>query len=539
MTRITGMPLTSQRELRFTRQRVHDMARLATLLSVFMFAVAVFQEWAVTGDVLWGTPGKTWHLLGTFFLGALWGVMKTPGLTAPAIAWIEGVAIVLASAAFTFLTASMSPVQASHMHGLMAATMLLLLRSIFVPSPPRNTAVIGLLQGAPLLLCTWWTASRGDPVDLAALMRSMEVRSLGELAWSLTLMTAGWWGASMLLATATTTVIHGLRMRVRKIRELGQYTLDEKIGEGGMGEVYRASHAMLRRPTAIKLLPPGCLAAEDVERFELEVQSTARLSHPHTITVYDFGRTPEGVFYYAMELLEGATLSRIVEACGPMPPGRVVHVLRQTAGALAEAHGAGMVHRDIKPANIMMARQGGMYDFAKVLDFGLVVPVGEGNRQAMGTPQYMAPEAFTRPHLVDGRSDLYSLGCVAYYLLTGRHVFQADTVDAMARLHMEEEPMAPTKSCAGDLPARLVTVVMALLEKDPSKRPQTAGCLLVALKESSLPGWSDDEAREWWNTKGKVLLGRSGAGGSQHEDEDSQKTMTIVPRLNQGARDDL
>ena len=181
-----------------------------------------------------------------------------------------------------------------------------------------------------------------------------------------------WWLLYVVLATAATAVIYGLQCQIKDITELGQYTLEEKLGEGGMGIVYRASHAMLRRPTAIKLLSPEKTGDESLKRFEREVQQTAKLTHPNTITVYDYGRTPDGVFYYAMEYLDGATLAEIVSAVGPQGPARTLHLVEQAAGALHEAHSAGLIHRDIKPGNIMACTRGGILDVAKVLDFGLV-----------------------------------------------------------------------------------------------------------------------------------------------------------------------
>ena len=208
----------------------------------------------------------------------------------------------------------------------------------------------------------------------------------------------------IIVCVSISRIIYNLHREIRQAIRLGQYTLDEKLGEGGMGVVYRASHAMMRRPTAVKLLPLEKAGEASLARFEREVQQTARLTHPNTITIYDYGRTPDGVFYYAMELLDGASLQAVVDRDGPQPPGRVLRVLEMVAGGLAEAHDLGLIHRDVKPANIFLCRQGGEFDIAKVLDFGLVKIV-EGPRDAnlthdgvvAGTPQYLAPEALTDP----------------------------------------------------------------------------------------------------------------------------------------------
>jgi serine/threonine-protein kinase len=320
-------------------------------------------------------------------------------------------------------------------------------------------------------------------------------------------------------------VIYGLQQRVREAMQLGNYTLEQKLGEGGMGIVYRARHAMLRRGTAVKLLPPEKAGEQAVARFEREVQLTARLTHPNTVTVFDYGRTPEGVFYYAMELLEGASLEEIVSLDGAQPPARVVHVLEQVAGALSEAHGIGLIHRDIKPANIFLCEQGGEPDVPKVLDFGLVKEVrGAGDvglTQAdaiTGTPLYMSPESIRDPSTMDGRSDLYALGAVGYFLLTGGHVFEAQTLVEVCGHHLHSAPVPPSQRPGLTVPPDLEAVLLDCLAKEPSRRPESAATLRQRLRScQDFGGWSEGAAREWWTERSASLRGRrsrEGAGAS-------------------------
>ena len=249
-----------------------------------------------------------------------------------------------------------------------------------------------------------------------------------------------------------------------------------------MGAVYRARHAMLRRPTAVKLLPPERAGGHDVHRFEREVQATALLSHPNTVAIYDYGRTPDGIFYYAMEYLEGIDLEALVTGFGPQPPGRVVHLLGQVAGALGEAHAAGLVHRDVKPGNVILCQRGGAPDVAKVVDFGLVRELaGAGPRTetaldvVKGTPLYLSPEAITRPDRVDARSDLYAVGALAYFLLTGRHPFEGATVVEVCSHHLHTLPEPPSASSAAPCPADLEALVLACLEKTAGKAAPDGG----------------------------------------------------------------
>ena len=375
---------------------------------------------------------------------------------------------------------------------ILATALTLVARAAIIPSRGTRTLVLGLL--ATVIVSIGYALRSGDRESLVGFA------SIWTLAFT---------AASSLVSR----VIYGLQKNVREARRLGQYVLEQKLGEGGMGTVYRARHALLRRPTAIKLLAPDRAGADNVARFEREVRQTARLSHPNTVTIYDYGRTPDGVFYYAMELLEGADLGEIVELGGAMPTARVVHVIASVAGALSEAHGVGLIHRDIKPANIVLCQQGGMPDVAKVVDFGLVKELGEaGMTEAgslTGTPLYMAPEAITAPESVDGRSDLYALGAVTYYLLTGRHVFEGKSVMEVCAQHLTQDPDPPSLHASNPIPEALERLVLECLEKDPAKRPPTALAVIERLFAlEGVQGWTPHEARDWWNTHGPSLLAR-------------------------------
>jgi serine/threonine-protein kinase len=325
------------------------------------------------------------------------------------------------------------------------------------------------------------------------------------------LLVALWCCAASFIATAISRVIHRSRDEAREARRLGQYTLTEKLGEGAMGVVYLARHAMLGRPTAIKLLRPERSGAENLARFEREVQLTARLTHPNTVRIFDYGRNRDGIFYYAMEYLEGASLADVIAESGPMSAGRVIHILDQTAGALAEAHSVGLIHRDIKPANIFLTEQGGVPDVAKVLDFGLVKQVGAADAHAStlpglsladsvtGTPLYMAPESITTPDKVDARTDLYALGAVGYFLLTGQHVFAGRTLLEVCGHHLLTEPTPPSVRLGARLPADLEGLILSCLAKDPTKRPADARALQTALRSCrDARSWSEEDARAWF-----------------------------------------
>jgi tRNA A-37 threonylcarbamoyl transferase component Bud32 len=304
-----------------------------------------------------------------------------------------------------------------------------------------------------------------------------------------------------------------LRKASTAARKLGQYTLLEKLGGGGMGSVYKARHALLRRPTAVKLLNVDRMSDTAVARFEREVQLTAGLTHPNTVAVYDYGRTPDGTFYYAMEYLDGVNLDDLVTRCGPLPEARLLYILRQVCGSLAEAHAQGLVHRDIKPANIALTCRGGLHDFVKVLDFGLVKALAgpatanlTSPNTVTGTPLYMSPEAASHPEQIDARADVYAIGAVGYFLLTGSPVFSGDSVMEICMQHVNAVPESPSARCGRPVGPDLEALLLHCLAKSRSDRPADAADLLHRLERcAAVPGrWTAADASSWWAAHGET-----------------------------------
>lgn len=331
----------------------------------------------------------------------------------------------------------------------------------------------------------------------------------------LTILKRTFWALlALLFASSVAIFVFTLRMArlQRQAREsaieakqLGQYKLEQKLGEGAMGVVYRGRHAMLRRPTAIKLLNADQITDDSIVRFEREVQITSNLNHPNTIAIYDYGRTPEDVFYYAMEYLDGIDLQQLVDAYGPQPAGRVIYILKQICASLYEAHCSGLVHRDIKPANIMLCRRGGEGDVVKVLDFGLVIArdgsMSDEAHSMAGTPLYMSPEALQLPNSVDACSDLYAVGMVGYFLLTGKAAFDASNLADLSQMHASETPVAPSKRLGKKIPLELEHAILACLEKTRAKRPQTARDLSKLLEGCpAADEWTLEQADTWWSS---------------------------------------
>jgi serine/threonine protein kinase len=321
-------------------------------------------------------------------------------------------------------------------------------------------------------------------------------------------------------AVVITHVMTKLGQQVTKARELGSYQLGELLGRGGMGEVYKATHRMLARPAAIKLIRTEMLGAVDDEaarlaatRFRREAEAAANLRSQHTVELYDFGVTEDGTLYLVMEFLDGMDLETLVRTKGPLSTGRVIHILRQVCDSLEEAHSVGLVHRDIKPANIHLGRVGLRHDFVKVLDFGLVKEVSSRSvetslatipgQMALGTPAYMAPE-MALGELVDGRADIYALGCVAYYLITGQLVFEAEKAFQMIAKHLQAAPVPPSQRTDRPVSPELERLILKCLAKDAKDRPQGAAQLAEALDWIPADVWGEEQAQRWWEAHGRA-----------------------------------
>jgi serine/threonine protein kinase len=378
-----------------------------------------------------------------------------------------------------------------------------------VSNTPRKTLITSLLAASTEPLAWWLSYLRGVPVQ-------------GEPLYLLWNFLPNY--VCALLAVIPVKIIHGLGQQVRRARELGSYRLEEPLGKGGMGEVFRATHQMLARPAAVKLIRSEIIGSSTpsaarviTERFRREAEAAASLQSPHTISLYDFGVSQDGTFFLVMELLDGLDLETLVERFGPVPPERAVHLLRQACDSLAEAHARGLVHRDIKPSNIFTCRLGLEVDFVKVLDFGLVKAMRDGGREATlltlpdsttGTPAYIAPEMVRGDRLPDHRVDIYTLGCVGYWLLTGQLVFQAPNAIQVMYQHANAKPVPPSQRSELEISPALDQVILACLAKLPEDRPQSAA-ELSRLLQAAAPAetWSEEKAHRWWERHHPELAG--------------------------------
>ena len=376
---------------------------------------------------------------------------------------------------------------------------MIILFPILIPGPPRRmlagAVATALMSPLALLLLD---RSGTVPVGLDGYFQAMFSGAV-----------------AVAFAYVAARVVYGLGRQVAAAREMGSYRLEERLGQGGMGEVWRARHRLLARPAAIKLIrrlpgndQSGPESEDAIRRFGREAQAIAQLRSPHTVELFDFGVADDGAFYYVMELLDGLDTDALVRRFGPLPPERAVHLLRQVCHSLSEAESRGLVHRDIKPANIFLCRYGEDYDFVKVLDFGIVKgprqetdPALTGATAVQGTPAFIAPEQALGGTVLDGRADIYATGCVAYWLLTGQLVFTAETPLGLMMHHASTAPSAPSARTDQPIPRALDELVLSCLSKDPAERPQTARELGGRLAGATGGAeWTQDRARGWWRS---------------------------------------
>jgi eukaryotic-like serine/threonine-protein kinase len=517
-------PMASVEEV---RHHLQQRLRLFAVLMFWIFWILVafvFAMYEIYPDI---RPPRVDLALGfaiaALLVGAtIWAVALRRGATAlPALHAIDGIYLAMVGMAHGCSIYLQSEILSAVHTAFYFQTLIVFARTLIVPSTARRTAVVSLVSFVPVLVG-----------GVAVAVLHPERIDLPAPAFCVGAMT--FMSCAVLVATTGSWVIYGLRRQVDAARQLGQYTLSEKIGEGGMGAVYRAHHAMLRRPTAIKLIRPERLDGASLARFEREVHHMSGLTHANTVAVFDYGRSPDGVFYYAMEYLDGVTLETLVRDDGPQPAPRVVHILQQICGALAEAHALDLTHRDIKPANVILCQRGGVPDVAKVVDFGLVKEIsrdrGETARTTItGTPAYISPEGVTDPDRVGPRSDLYSLGAVGYYLLTGRRVFDGKTAVEICIQHVQQAPAPP--STHADVPAELDALILACLAKDPDARPASAHALRQALHRVAVDAaWDEAAATEWW----REFAARGAARTTTTSTSSATVTVDMLSRTSTG-----
>jgi eukaryotic-like serine/threonine-protein kinase len=484
--------------------------RILALLYAFVFFMAgIFPALLFPGDrarflgsfVLWG-PGVIGIAVGLLVAA----VMRSPRLPLP-MAMNIGLAFEIASS-YAIAAAEFADPQSIEMHhgylGLSWVAVWVVLFTVVVPTSPRRAVLAALasVSSVPviigLMIASGTTSLRLDPAQFFFGLVFPYLLVVG-------------------MAYVGARVVYQLGTEVKRARELGSYRLEEKLGEGGMGEVWRARHRMLARPAAIKLIRPSVagdaragVSGEAVRRFEREAQVIARLRSPHTVELFDFGVAADGAFYYVMELLDGLDADSLLRRFGPTPPERAIYLLRQVCHSLSEAQSCGLVHRDIKPANIFLCRYGEEYDFVKVLDFGIVravrdpadtSPVHTRENAVHGTPAFIAPEQALGRSTLDGRVDIYATGCVAYWLLTGHLVFTAETSMGLLMHHVHTPPLPPSARSERPIPPALDRLVLSCLAKDPEDRPQSAKELSLRLAEVEVArAWTQDRARDWWVT---------------------------------------
>ncbi|HEX6790440.1 MAG TPA: protein kinase [Candidatus Krumholzibacteria bacterium] len=493
----------------FVRDRLALLGKMVFLLS-FSFLTIMICSVSFLGGVPFPDVVRMPVAVGHFFASSMMGVIWLLARRTTSRAMLGAVDAfgVVMGCGFLALMTLHDPFQVQQ--AVAAISVTVMARAILVPSRPARTLVITTCAFVPTILVT---IIHHHPTNFIPGNFSPAYQKL-----HLVLNTILWAILGITMATVTSRVMYGLRRQIAEVSELGQYILEEKIGGGGMGEVWRARHRLLIRPAAVKVIRRETLSAIGgdpqllMRRFEREARATAALKSPHTVQLYDFGVAEDGTLYYVMELLDGFDLDTLVKRHGPLPAERAIHILRQVCSSLADAHGNGLVHRDIKPANVIISRAGTRFDFAKVLDFGLV-KLDSAQRtdepalkltadgSTSGTPGFMAPEVVLGAAATDHRVDIYSLGCVAYWLLTGKLVFEGKTPMEVMIEHARTPAARPSLRVELPIPAPLEDIVMDCLEKEPDRRPESARAMSARLEAVPLPSaWSAERAEQWWAT---------------------------------------
>ena len=512
----SGKRETGRTTTRLPEELLSEQAQRLVVFSIVAFAIwgfAMFMDAVVLPGALDGWE-RNWRNLVLEFFGTLGAAvmalyLSTSHATPERKAEVGLGFMLLNALLIAGINAWAMPPEHREVLHLSWTTILILIYSMIAPGTPRRILAGSLAAAVMDPLAYGAAALAGLPTPTAV--------QVFALCWPNV--------ACALIAVLPSRVLQRVGRRLSEAQELGSYQLVELLGHGGMGEVWRAEHRLLARDAAIKLVRPDVLGARNdaearavLRRFEREAQATAMLGSPHTIQVFDFGMTNDNTFYYVMELLHGRDLESLVREFGPLPANRVIYLLRQVCHSLADAHARGLVHRDIKPANIYVCRMGLEYDFVKVLDFGLVKfkdRVLQGtdtlatlDHTTTGTPAYMAPETILGEAEVDRRADVYALGCVAYYLLTGQLVFEAESSMKMLMQHLHAQPVPPSHRTELPIPRDLDDLVLACLQKDPNLRPQNAGELFrMACECRTCEGWNTDMAQAWWDVHLPELSG--------------------------------
>jgi hypothetical protein len=491
-------------------QSASRLRTLALLYAFVFFMAGLFPVLFFSDDrafffgnfMLWGPPVIS--IAGALIVAGLLGTDRIPRRLALNVGLGFEVAASYGIAAAEFINPRGVMTTTLHFLGLSWVAVWTVLFTVVVPTPPRRAFIAALASVSAVPVVYAAAIATGTAFFLPD-----QLQFFFGLVFPYLLV--------VVMAYGGARVVYSLGTEVSRARELGSYRLVERLGQGGMGEVWKAQHRLLARPAAIKLIRPLLDAdgrpgiSEDAQRrFEREAQVIARLRSPHTVNLFDFGIAADGGFYYVMELLEGLDAETLVRRTGPIPPARAIHLLRQVCHSLSEAESCGLVHRDIKPANIFLCHYGEEFDFVKVLDFGIVKPTQDMADTGValtrelaihGTPAFIAPEQALGDANLDGRADIYAVGCVGYWLLTGQLVFEAPTPMALLLHHTQTPPVPPSARTELPIPEALDRLILACLAKDRAHRPQSARELSQRLADiEGADDWTEDLAREWWRT---------------------------------------